>query len=70
MELTIKFICEKAYDFTEKGTRYVGVTVHAYDPKSDSILKCKATGLTGLKFGDDLKVHAIPNGRYINYEVA
>lgn len=70
MEFTVKFICEKSYDFKQDGKHYAGVTVHAFDPRSNSILKCKANQFTGLNFGDDLTVYAIPNGRYINYEVA
>lgn len=73
MILECKFINASSYDFTDgQGRRIVGTTANCFDTNSKSLIKVKvrnATAIEGKKFADDIRVNAIPNGRYINYEV-
>ena len=71
MEMTMKFINCDSYDFTaDNGQRYRGFTCRCFDTSTKKIVKCKADHLIDAKFGDDIKVHCTPNGRYLNYHVA
>ena len=73
MKLNVKFINAKPYDFTDgQGKRFVGCNIFVFDSHSNSIIKVKvvnASAIEGKKFGDDIVINCIPNGRYLNYEV-
>ncbi len=70
MEMMMKFINCTPYDFTaENGTRYSGFACRCFDTSTGKIVKCKAEHSVDYKFGQDVKVKALPNGRYINYVI-
>lgn len=73
MKLHCKFINAKSYDFTDgQNRRICGTSANCFDTQSKSIIKVKvvnSSSIEGKKFGDDIEVIAVPNGRYINYEV-
>ena len=71
MQLVVKFICCSEYDFNNPdGNRVKGVSCKCFDEQSKSIIKVKTDKMLVNKFGDDILVDVVPNGRYINYHVA
>ena len=73
MKFTVKFIVAQSYDFTDKeGRRVAGCSVHCFDQQTKNFIKCKlvnSAAIEGKKFGDDITVTCIPNGRFLRYEV-
>lgn len=73
MEVAVKFITSKKYDFTDdRGQRVAGITAYCFEPKTQQLIKVKVRHENVIRdknFGDDMTVLAIPNGRYLNYEV-
>lgn len=71
MQMTVKFICCTSYDFKDgDGNRVVGISCKCFDEENNAIIKVKTSHLLPNKFGDDVVVNIIPNGRYINYQIA
>lgn len=71
MQITVKFICCSPYDFKDSdGNRVSGISCKCFDEESKSIIKVKTDKMLANKFGDDILVDVVPNGRYINYHVA
>lgn len=71
MQLIVKFICCSEYDFNDlDGNRVSGISCKCFDEQSKSIIKVKTDKMLVNKFGDDILVDVVPNGRYINYHVA
>lgn len=73
MNFECKFICAHSYDFTDgQGRRIVGCTAECFDAQKKNTIKVKVLhpqAIEGKKFGDDITVHVVLNGRYVNYEV-
>ena len=71
MNFDVLFINQNSYDFVDDhGQRRAGVSVNVFDPRSKKILKCKSKHLLDLSFGDALTINALPNGRFVSYEIA
>lgn len=70
MELMMKFLNCKYYNFDKNGRHFEGYTCLCFDPQSDEIVKCKSSYAPKVQFGDDIKVLGIPHGKYLNYEIA
>lgn len=71
MQMKVKFICCSSYDFVDKdGKRVTGISCKCFDEKNNSIIKVKSNRLLDNKFGDEIVVNIVPNGRYINYQIA
>lgn len=73
MEIAVKFITKTKYDFEDKnGQRVAGTTAYCFEPKTQKIIKVKVKHenvIANKEFGADMTVFAIPNGRYLNYEI-
>ena len=70
MEFTMKFINCTPYDFTaDNGMRYSGYSCRCFDTSNKKIVKVKSNKMLNYDFGDDVTVIAVPNGRYLNYEI-
>lgn len=74
MEIAVKFVTIRQYDFISKtdGQRVVGKKAICYEPKTKKVIEVKIKHenvVRDKEFGDDITVLAVPNGRYINYEV-
>lgn len=64
MEITLKFILCKEYDFDGNH----GISCKAYDPNANKIVSVKTDKLlNAFVFGDDLLCECVPNGNYLNY---
>lgn len=71
MEIKMKFINCTPYDFTsDNGQHYCGYSCRCFDTSSKKVVKVKSDKLINMSFGDDVTVLAVPNGRYLNYEIA
>lgn len=71
MQMIVKFICCTSYDFVDAdGKRVVGVSCKCFDENNNCIIKVKTDKMLDYHFGDDVLVDIIPNGRYLNYQVA
>lgn len=72
MQMIVKFICCSAYDFIDPNTgeRVQGVSCKCFDTDNKSIIKVKTDKMVDYEFGDDVLVNVVPNGRYINYQIA
>lgn len=66
MEMTVKFILCKEYDF--EGNH--GISCKCFDTKSQKIISVKTNSVLPYVFGDDVVVEVVPNGNYITYTIA
>lgn len=71
MQINMKFVCCSSYDFVnhETGERVQGISCSCFDESQNKIIKVKTTKMLNYKFGDDVVVNAVPNGKYISYEI-
>ena len=71
MQVKFKFICCTDYDFTDgSGKQVKGISCRCFDPKTEKIVKVKTDKKLDYKFGDEVLVNVVPNGNYVNYEIA
>lgn len=71
MQKTVRFICCSGYDFKDKaGNRVVGISCKCFDEETKTIIKVKTNHLLDCEFGEEIVVNIVPNGRYINYQIA
>ncbi len=77
MEFDAIFINFEHWDYYKGDIHKVGCKLNAYDEHQDRIIEVMCskadyykTEGADLSFGDPIKLRCIPNGRYVNYEVA
>lgn len=71
MQTTLKFICCSEYDFVDaEGKRVSGISCKCFDMHAKKIVKVRTNHFIDADFGDDIDVNIVPNGNYLNYEVA
>lgn len=71
MQTKLRFICCSTYDFAgEDGSRVKGISCKCFDERSKKIVKVATKHLLDCEFGDEIIVEVVPNGNYLNYQIA
>lgn len=66
MQMKVRFICCSSYDFD--GNK--GISCKCFDENKKKIIKVSTNHLLDYDFGDEVIVDVIPNGNYLNYQIA